>query len=473
MSDRVMPMDLVRKLAAMFVSACVLLVLAGCQREPAKRVVLIGGAASEGPGRHAYPDGIRALQALLEAAPDTRGRIEVRAYPDGWPADAHAFDGAAAVVLYFDGLDQHPLRDPARRAAFAQLMRRGVGVVALHQASTISPGDDLGLPRWLGGARIGTFDRSTEWAQLQPAAHAVARGIVPFAYRDEFYPTIRFADAAAGARTPVLRAVLHPQFRDGRALVEDVPETVDVAWAFERSGGGRSVVYTGAHYLAALDAPGVRRLLLNAVLWTAGLDVPDVGAGVPDVARVAPGVDAGTTKATASARNRATFHVDAARSGWRDGETVLRPETASEKSFGLVWESPRLASRDGQPPRLYASPLYVDHVAISAGQHRGASFAVVIAATSNGDVYAINAAKSGDVAPGRILWRTHLGEPCRLQPAPLDGVPTGILATPVIDTARGRIYVTHCDPENRWQAYALELGSGAIVSGWPVRLDEE
>ncbi|HWI24754.1 MAG TPA: hypothetical protein VNS59_07495, partial [Lysobacter sp.] len=113
------------------------------------------------------------------------------------------------------------------------------------------------------------------------------------------------------------------------------------------------------------------------------------------------------------------------------------------------------------------------HVAISAGQHRGASFAVVIAATSNGDVYAINAAKSCDVAPGRILWRTHLGEPCRLQPAPLDGVPTGILATPVIDTARGRIYVTHCDPENRWQAYALELGSGAIVPGWPVRLDEE
>ncbi|HZV23055.1 MAG TPA: ThuA domain-containing protein, partial [Luteimonas sp.] len=259
MSDRVMPMDLVRKLAAMFVSACVLLVvLASCQRDPAKRVVLIGGAASEGPGRHAYPAGIRALQGLLEAAPDTRGRIEVRAYPDGWPADAHAFDGAAAVVLYFDGLDQHPLRDPARRAAFVQLMRRGVGVVALHQASTVSPDDDLGLPRWLGGARIGTFDRTTEWAQLRPMQHPVARGIAPFAYRDEFYPTLRFADAAAGRRTPVLRATLHPQFRDGRALVEDVPETVDVAWAFERSGGGRSVVYTGTHFLAAFDEPGVR-----------------------------------------------------------------------------------------------------------------------------------------------------------------------------------------------------------------------
>ncbi|HST44642.1 MAG TPA: hypothetical protein VLK29_05390, partial [Luteimonas sp.] len=52
------------------------------------------------------------------------------------------------------------------------------------------------------------------------------------------------------------------------------------------------------------------------------------------------------------------------------------------------------------------------------------------------------------------------------------GVPTGILSTPVIDRARGRIYVTHCDPRNRWQAYALDLHTGDILAGWPVRLDE-
>jgi outer membrane protein assembly factor BamB len=459
--------------AAILCLACALL-FAGCQREPAKRVVLIGGAASEGPGRHAYPDGVRVLQALLGDSPDTRGRIEVRAYPDGWPADAHAFDGAATVVLYFDGLDRHPLRDPQRRAAFEQLMRRGVGVLALHQASTVPPADDLGLPRWLGGVRVGTFDRTTEWAQLQPTMHPVARGIVPFGYRDEFYPTFRFSNAAAGTRTPVLRAVLHPQFRDGRALVDDVPETVEIAWAFERSGGGRSVVYSGTHFLAALDQPGVRRLLLNAVLWTAGLDVPEAGARIPDAARAPARIDpAKTTGPTPPTRTRATFHIDSARSGWRNDEVVLTPEAVAASDFGLAWESPQLASFDGQPPRLYATPLYVGQVAITAGEHRGMTFPAVIAATSNGDVYAINAAKRGDVAPGRILWRRHLAEPCRLQPAPLDGVPTGILGTPVIDLARGRLYVTHCDPKHRWQAYALDLGSGEVLAGWPVRLDEE
>ena len=457
-----------RAIAVAVLLTCVL--LAACDRAPPRKIVIIGGADSEGPGRHDYPDGVRALQSLLETSPGARGKLVVAAYPDGWPRDPKAFDDAAAVVWYFDGLDKHPLRDPARRAAFEAAMRRGVGLVALHQASTVPADDDLGLSRWLGGVRAGMFDRSTEWTRLVPATpmHPIARSLVAFEYRDEFYPTIRFA-TQGGMRTPILRAVLHPQFRDGRQLVEDTPETTDVAWAWERAGGGRSMVFSGGHYLAALDDAGVRRLLRNAVFWTAGLEVPGEAPRVVQP-RAAAAADARAN--AAKPVGYATFHIDSGRSGWRANETVLVPGKLNEREFGLVWESPQLDSLDGQPPRLYASPLYVERVAITRGQHRGARFAVVFAASNNGYVYAINAAPGGDVAPGRILWRTRLGAPCRLQPAPLDGVPTGILATPVIDIARGRLYVTHCDPEQRWQAYALDIGSGAVLPGWPVRLDE-
>ncbi|MEL1262890.1 ThuA domain-containing protein [Pseudoxanthomonas putridarboris] len=446
--------------------------LPGCDRAPPRKIVLIGGAGSEAPGRHDYPDGIRALEALVETSPDARGRLDVVAYPDGWPDDPGAFDGAAAVVWYFDGLDKHPLRDPARRAAFEAAMRRGVGLVALHQASTAPPGDDLGLPQWLGAVREGMFDRTTEWAELAPAtqAHPVARGLDAFDYRDEFYPTFRHTDAG-GRRVPILKTELHPQYRDGKYRVDDKAEQTEVAWAYERDGGGRGVVFSGGHYLRALDQPGVRRMLLNAMFWTAGLDVPDAGARSDLPVREEVIAD-GTAAPHGTTRQRATFHVDAGRSGWRADETVLTPKNVVEGSFGLVWESPPLDALDGQPPRLYASPLYVDRVAITRGQHRGAEFSAVFAASNNGFVYAVNAARSGDVAPGRILWRTRLGEPCRLQPAPLDGVPTGILSTPVIDVARGRMYVTHCDPKKRWQAYALDIGSGEVLPGWPVRLDE-
>lgn len=441
------------------------LLLVGCMREPPRKIVLIGGADSEGPGRHDYPDGVRALQALLEASP----QLAVVAYPDGWPPEPGAFDDAAAVVWYFDGVDKHPLRDPLRRAAFEGAMRRGVGLVALHQASSVPIGDDLGLAQWLGGVRVGTFDRTTEWAQLAPAmpAHAVTRGVAAFGYRDEFYPTFHLA-AQGGTRTPLLTATLHPQFRDGRAVVEDKPEAVDLAWAWEREGSGRSVVFSGGHYLAALGQPGLRRVLRNAVFWAAGLEVP---ADAPPAAGMA--TDPAKQVEIASAPGgHATFHVDGGRSGWRSNETVLTPGTVNPLGFGMVWESPQLDRLDGQPPRLYASPLYVPRVAMTDGSHRGEHFAVVFAASNNGFVYAINAARSGDVAPGRILWRARLGAPCRLQPAPLDGVPTGILSTPIIDVARGRLYVTHCDPAQRWQAYALDIGNGKVLPGWPVRLDE-
>ncbi len=167
-----------------------------------------------------------------------------------------------------------------------------------------------------------------------------------------------------------------------------------------------------------------------------------------------------------------TFHRDAQRSGWNPHESTLTPERVARGPFGLVWESPQLDATDGQPPRLYASPLYVDQVRLEAGEHAGSTFPVVIAATNAGFVYAISAFRTRGVPPGTILWRKRLGAPCKLQPAPLDGVPTGVLATPVIDPDRKRLYVTHCDPANRWQAYALDLRSGKLVAGWPVRLDE-
>lgn len=443
---------------------------AAAKPEPVRTVVLIGGAKSEkAAGLHDYPNGIRALKRILESSPDARGRLRVEAYPDGWPADPALLDKAAAVVWYFDGQQAHPLRDPARRAVFEAAMRRGVGVVALHQASTVPADDDLGLPRWLGAARYGTFDRTTQWAELAPATpgHPASRGVRPFAYRDEFYPTFRFA-AGGGKVVPILKTELHPQFRDGRAVLEDVAEPGLVAWAFERDGGGRSFVFSGAHYLHTLDQPEARRMVLDAIFWTAGMRVP--ATGVRSNAPAVPAPAAANKPATVA---RATFHVDAGRSGWRAGESVLTPQLVGSSDFGAVWESPPLDSFEGQPARLYASPLYVDRVTMAKGPHRGVGFSVVFAASSNGYVYAINAARSGDLAAGRILWRTRLAAPCRLQPAPLDGVPTGILSTPVIDVARGRLYVTHCDPEKRWQAYALDIASGDVLPGWPVRLDEE
>lgn len=445
------------------------LMLAGCAKPPAKKIVLIGGASSEGPGRHEYAAGVRRLQALIEATPQGQD-ASIVVFEKGWPEDPAALADASTLVLYFDGLDKHPLRNAEHRRQFEALMQRGVGLVALHQASTVPPDDpQIGLQRWLGAERVGMFDRTTETATLVPAdaMHPVNHGIDGFTYRDEFYPTLRFAQSGV---VPLLRGILHVQYRQGASVVEDKPEATTVAWAYQRPEGGRSFGYSGAHYLAALEQPMLRKSLLNAIFWTAGMEVPRQGAdstlALAATSASAPG------KARAANADVPTFHADRQRSGWYRQQRALTPANVAAPGFGLLWESPQLDSVDGQPPRLYASPLYLDRVTISAGQHRGQTFSAVFAASNNGYVYAVNAARAGDVAPGRILWRKQLAQPCRLQPAPLDAVPTGVLSTPVIDVAKRRIYVTHCDPKQGWQAYALDIGSGEVLQGWPVRLDE-
>src|SRR6516162_992170 len=148
------------------------------------------------------------------------------------------------------------------------------------------------------------------------------------------------------------------------------------------------------------------------------------------------------------APNTTQFHGDAARTGFYQNETFLTPDNVAS-GFGQVWQSPVL---DGH---LYASPLYQDSILIqgdgNAANHpgdgvqspslQGKTLGIVFAATGGGTVYAIAAQDTNGptgIAPGTILWRTHLGDPY----GGVDGNSIGVLGTPIIDEASGRIYVT-------------------------------
>jgi type 1 glutamine amidotransferase len=50
-----------------------------------------------------------------------------------------------------------------------------------------------------------------------------------------------------------------------------------VAWACERPDGGRGFGFTGGHYHRNWGNDDVRRLVLNAILWTAKVEVPATG----------------------------------------------------------------------------------------------------------------------------------------------------------------------------------------------------
>lgn len=243
------------------------------------KIVLIGGPKSHGPAEHDYPHGIQLLKEFLKASPDVDEveGLSVDAHPAGWPS-AEDLRDASVLVLYFDGVDIHPLLDSERLGQMEKLVQKGVGLVALHQASTI-PTDNRSIPlvAWLGGARFGMVDRTHEPALFNPAlsGHPVGRGVHEFILNDEYYLTLEFAEGN-GTITPLLVSSLRPHFVQGEMTVGE-PRRRVVGWAFERSDGGRSFTFTGGHYLLSLDHPELRKLLLNAIFWAAGLEVPDHG----------------------------------------------------------------------------------------------------------------------------------------------------------------------------------------------------
>ncbi len=79
--------------------------------------------------------------------------------------------------------------------------------------------------------------------------------------------------------TPILKAT-PPDDKRGTPDAKEHPGREEiVAWAFEREKG-RSFGFTGGHFHRNWGDENFRRLVVNAILWTAGVEVPKEGAKV-------------------------------------------------------------------------------------------------------------------------------------------------------------------------------------------------
>lgn len=251
----------------------------------AKKIVFIAGPPSHGPGAHEHRAGCLLLQSCLDQVP---GVISV-VYSNGWPNEATAFDGAAAIVVYSDGGDAHPLLKADHLQTLGALMDKGLGLACLHYAvePTIEKGQKEFLD-WIGGAFEINWSVNPDWLadfKVLPE-HPITRGVQPFKVEDEWYFHMRFRDGMKGV-TPILTAVPGPSTtkrndgpHEGNPAVRELVERGEaqtVAWAAERAGGGRGFGFTGAHYHHNWGNDNFRKLVLNAILWTAKVEVPAEG----------------------------------------------------------------------------------------------------------------------------------------------------------------------------------------------------
>jgi type 1 glutamine amidotransferase len=241
------------------------------------KIVIVAGSRSHGPGEHEFFAGSAILMKLLQQTP---GVFPVLAR-DGWPKDPKTFDNARAVVFYMDGGGGHPILQKEHREVVQKLMDQGVGFVNLHYAVEYPKQNSDHILAWLGGYYETGFSTNPHWkANFKGMPeHPITRGVKPFEIQDEWYFNIRFAPESKNV-TPILKATPPDDRRGTEAAREFKGREEIVAWAFERENGGRSFGFTGGHFHKNWGDADFRRLVVNAILWTAKLDVPKEGAKV-------------------------------------------------------------------------------------------------------------------------------------------------------------------------------------------------
>lgn len=247
-----------------------------------KRILLIAGRPSHGPGDHEFFAGTAILMNLLKQTP---GVWPIMAR-DGWPKNEKLFDTADCIVMYMDGGGGHPAIKPERMAILQKQLARGCGLVNLHYAVEypVKAGDrDIAGPvkGWLGGYYEQGYSINPHWdAEIRSLPkHPITRGVKPFTLRDEWYYGMRWIDDMKGV-TPIVQALPPDASRTTAYTKGRKGEIETMAWAYERPGGGRGFGFTGGHFHRNWADPDFRRLVVNAILWAAKADVPAGGAKV-------------------------------------------------------------------------------------------------------------------------------------------------------------------------------------------------
>ncbi len=225
-------------------------------------ILLIGKQPDHPFGSHMY---LHTCEMLTKCLRQTEGVETV--VSDLWPKDPAVLKGVKTIVVYTNPAAELLLDSP-HRDEVDRLMKQGVGLVTIHWASSVKKEDLERLgDRWisyLGGTWVSNVGLSTDTSPLKQLIpdHPICRGWTEYALHDEFYlnPTI------SGAK-PLLQITTKGQ-------------DVVVGWAHERADGGRAFGTTLGHYYSNFQIDAFRRMIVNAILWSAHVDVPQDGAPI-------------------------------------------------------------------------------------------------------------------------------------------------------------------------------------------------
>ncbi|MEP4078198.1 ThuA domain-containing protein [Haloferula sp.] len=271
---------MMKRLATILAMTAMTSMPAVCDEDTPKKIVFIAGAKSHSSGDHEF----RAGCMLLAKALNEQSGLPVKAEVVGtkWGKDKSVMDGVDAVVVYCDAT-----KAIKNDLEFLDgLAKKGVGLMFMHYA--VHPSAKVGekyYRPWIGGAMENNWSVNPHWlAELKVMPdHEISEGVPEtFESFDEFYYNMRFLED----RTKVLDLVTAiPERERMRKYInmwdwhgaEGMGKPQTLMWGREREDGGRGVGFTGGHYHRNWALDGFRTVVLNAIVWTAGMKVPEGG----------------------------------------------------------------------------------------------------------------------------------------------------------------------------------------------------
>lgn len=247
-----------------------------------KRIVILAGPKSHPAGLHEYIKSARLIKVMLDNAPNLKG-IKTEICYNGWPENESILDSADLILTLSDGRDgpngqDVPFFTDERMGIIGKQVGRGCGMMTFHY-STFAP-DKFGekILEWTGGY----FDWQNEqgereWysdirfmdvqVELLNTGHPVMKGVDPFRIWEEYYFKLRFR----GEDNRLVPLVNIP------GLGQDRQNGGVVAWAVNREDGSRGFGTTLGHFYGNWKNDDYRKLILNAIIWAAGAEVPEGG----------------------------------------------------------------------------------------------------------------------------------------------------------------------------------------------------
>jgi type 1 glutamine amidotransferase len=233
------------------------------------KILLIATKTDHPWGSHMYMFDSQVLASCLNQTPGVQATVSL-----DWPQDPKMLAGVKSIVCFSRPAGEIVL-DPGRRAQFEKLMKEGVGYMAIHWATGIGYSkfaEDPAIREAYKNILGGWFRRPPCGVKVDQSRlvqvdkkHPICRGWQDYDLRDEFYLDLVFHEKAK----PLIRA-----------KIDDKQQVV--AWSFNRPGSkdGRSFGTTMGHFHSNFTLPAHRQFMVNAILWTAHVDIPTGGAPV-------------------------------------------------------------------------------------------------------------------------------------------------------------------------------------------------